>query len=168
MSIGDVLQNYRKQQGMTQEEFADQVLVDRSSIAKVESGKRQATNHLMRQAASAFDDPRLYIAAAEEVTGGASVPYLDGADLHKAATHYKSLEEGEEALAAMRLAPIMKRNDQMTEADREAVKAAIMESIEAITAFTHHIMALCREYGFSWRGVWKEHRAELKAKQYMK
>lgn len=168
MSIGDVLQNYRKQQGMTQEEFADQMLVDRSSIAKVETGKRPATKHLMRQAASAFDDPMLYLAAAEEVTGGASVPYLDGADLHKAVTHYKSLEEGEEALIAMKLAPIMKRSDQMTEADKAAVKTAIMESVEAITAFTHHVMALCREYGFSWRGVWKEHRAELKAKQYMK
>ncbi|MEK3792029.1 helix-turn-helix transcriptional regulator [Paenibacillus sp. FSL R7-0204] len=168
MSIGDVLQDYRKQQGMTQGEFADQVLVDRSSIAKVETGKRPATNHLMRQAALAFDDPRLYLAAAEEVTGGASVPYLDGADLHKAATHYKSIEEGEEALAAMRIAPIMKRQDQMTDADRDAIKAAIMESVEDITAFTHHIMSLCREYGFSWHGIWKEHRAELKAKQYMK
>lgn len=168
MSIGDVYYEYRTNKGMTQQEFADEVEVNRSSFAKVENGTRKAPKDLMARTAEQFDDPRLYIAAAEEVTGGASVPYLDGADLHKAATHYKSLEEGEEALAAMRMAPIMKRKDQMTEADRAAVKAAIMENIEAITAFTHHIMVLCREYGFSWRGVWKEHRAELKAKQYMK
>lgn len=168
LSIGDVFQEYRKQQGMTQEEFADQVLIDRSSISKVESGKRPAPKSLIRQAVITFDDPRLYLAAQEEVTGGASVPYLDCADLHRAVTHFKSIEEGEEAIAAMRFAPIMKRKDQLTDADRAAIQAAIMECVEAITAFTHHIMALCREYKISWRSVWKDHRAELKAKQYMK
>jgi transcriptional regulator with XRE-family HTH domain len=163
-----VLHDYRKQQGMTQEQFAEQVLVDRSSIAKVENGKRQAPKSLIRQAAVTFDDLRLYLAAQEDVTGGASVPYLDAADLHRAATHYKSLEESEEAEAAMKAAPIMKRPNQLNEQDREAIKKAIMECIEAITALTHHAAVLCKEYSFSWREVWKEHRADLKAKKYMK
>lgn len=168
MSIGDVYYEYRTKRGMTQQEFADEVEVNRSSFSRVENGTRKAPKDMMARTAAKFDDPRLYLAVAEEVTGGASDPYLDGADLHKAATHYKSLEEGEEALVAMRIAPIMKRQDQMTEADRDAIKAAIMESVEAITAFTHHIMSLCKEYGFNWREIWKEHRADLKAKQYMK
>ncbi|MFU1797329.1 helix-turn-helix domain-containing protein [Paenibacillus azoreducens] len=168
LSIGDVLHDYRKQQGMTQEEFAEQILIDRSSVAKVETGKRAAPKSLIRQAASTFDEPRLYLAAQEEITGGASVPWLDNADLHRAATHFKSMEEAEEALAAMKTAPIMKRPDQLTAADREAIKSTIFECVEAITALTHHVAVLCKEYTFSYFGIWKEHRAELKAKKYMK
>ncbi|WP_410771016.1 helix-turn-helix transcriptional regulator [Fontibacillus sp. BL9] len=167
MSIGNVIHKYRKEQGMTQEEFAEQVLIDRSSIAKVESGKRQAPKSLIRQAAITFDDPRLYLAAQEEVTDGASVPYLDNADLHRAATHIKTLEEMEEAKAAMKAAPLMKRLDQMTNGDREVIKKTIMECVEAITALTHHVAVLCKENKFSWLGIWKEHRAELKAKKYL-
>lgn len=167
MSIGNVIHEFRKEQGMTQEEFAEQVLIDRSSIAKVESGKRQAPKSLVRQAAITFDDPRLYLAAQEEVTDGASVPYLDNADLHRAATHFKTIEEMEEAKAAMKAAPLMKRLDQMTSSDREAIKKAIMECVEAITALTHHVAVLCKENKFSWLGIWKEHRAELRAKKYL-
>ncbi|MGP0583661.1 helix-turn-helix domain-containing protein [Paenibacillus timonensis] len=168
LSIGSLIHEYRKEQGMTQEEFAEQVLIDRSSIAKVESGKRQAPKGLIRQAAITFDDPRLYLAAQEEVTDGASVPYLDNADLHRAATHFKSVEEIEEALEAMKTAPISKKREQLTAADRERMKAMIIECVEAITALTNHVAVLCREYTFSWFVIWKEHRAELKAKKYMK
>lgn len=168
MSIGDVLQEFRKQRGMTQEEFADQIFIDRSSVAKVETGKRSAPKNLILQAASTFDEPRLYLAAQEEITGGASVPWLDNADLHRAATHFKSMEEAEEAIAAMKAAPIMKRSDQMTQADREAIRATILECVEAITALTHHVAVLCKEYTFSYFGIWREHRAEMKTKKYMK
>lgn len=167
MSIGNVIHEFRKENGMTQEEFAEQVLIDRSSIAKVESGKRQAPKSLVRQVAITFDDPRLCLAAQEEVTDGASVPYLNNADLHRAATHFKSLEEIEEALEAMRSAPISKKREQMTAADRELMKRMIIECVEAITALTNHVAVLCKEYTFSWFGIWKEHRAELKAKKYM-
>ncbi|MEC0370856.1 helix-turn-helix domain-containing protein [Paenibacillus chibensis] len=167
MSIGEVLHDYRKQAGMTQEEFADRVLIDRSSVAKVENGKRPAPSSLIRQAASTFDDPRLYLAAQEEITGGASVPWLDNADLHRAATHLKSMEETEEAIAAMKTAPIMKRPDQLTVADRAAIRTAIFECVEAITALTHNVAVLCKDYAFSYIGIWKEHRAELKSKKYL-
>ncbi|MGF7050377.1 transcriptional regulator with XRE-family HTH domain [Paenibacillus sp. DS2015] len=167
MSIGDVFQEFRKEKGLTQEEFAEQTFLDRSSVAKIENGKRPAPKDFMLRTATTFDEPRLYLAAQEEVTDGACVPWLDNADLHRAATHYKSMEEAEEALAAMKTAPIMKRPDQLTAADREAIKITIFECVEAITALTHHVAVLCKEYTFSWLGIWKEHRAELKAKKYM-
>jgi transcriptional regulator with XRE-family HTH domain len=168
LSIGDVIQTFRKEQGLTQEEFAEQILIDRSSVAKVENGKRQAQKHFMKQVADTFDEPRLYLAVQEEVTGGASVPYLDNADLHRAATHFKSIEEAEEALMAMRSAPISKKREQLTVADQELMKAMIIECVEAITALTHHVMVLCKEYAISYLGIWKQHRAELRAKKYMK
>ncbi|MNI79936.1 hypothetical protein D3C73_1364290 [compost metagenome] len=71
-------------------------------------------------------------------------------------------------MEAMKTAPISKKCEQLTAADRERMKAMIIECVEAITALTNHVAVLCNEYTFSWFGIWKEHRAELKAKKYMK
>ncbi|MDT9719177.1 helix-turn-helix domain-containing protein [Paenibacillus sp. ClWae2A] len=168
MTIGNILHEYRKEHGMTQEEFSERLLLDRSSIAKVESGKRQAPKGMAMQAAVAFDDPRLYLAAQEEVTGGAITPWLDNVDLHRASVLFKTVEEMKEVLALTSEVPISKTGDQLTEADRVIMKRLLMETVEAITALTHFAAVLCKEYSFSWFGIWKEHRAELKAKKYMK
>lgn len=167
MSIGEVYHDFRTERRMTQQEFAEQINIERSSLTKIENGSRKPPAELITKAATRFDDPRMFLAAQEEITGGASVPWLDNADLHRAATHFKTMEEAEEALAAMKATPIMKRSDQLSPEDREAIKKTIMECIEAITALTHHVAVLCRDYTFSWLGSWKEHRAELKSKKYL-
>lgn len=167
MSIGDVYYEFRMERGMTQQEFANKVNIERSSLTKIENGSRKAPTDLITKTATRFDDPRMFIAAQEEITDGACVPWLDNADLHRAATHFKTMEEAEEAIAAMKVTPIMKRPDQLTTADREAIRNTISECIEAITALTHHVAVLCRDYTFSWFGAWKEHRADLKAKKYL-
>ncbi|NUU73981.1 helix-turn-helix transcriptional regulator [Paenibacillus xylanilyticus] len=168
LSIGDVLHEYRKERGLTQEQFSEKVLLDRSSIAKVEKGTRAAPKGLAMQAAVAFDEPRLYLAAQEEVTGGAISPWLDNVDLHRASVLFKTVEEMKEVLELTSEAPISKTADQLTEADRQVMKRLLMETVEAITALTHFAAVLCKEYSFSWFATWKEHRADLKAKKYMK
>lgn len=65
-------------------------------------------------------------------------------------------------------APISKTNEQITDAERHQIKRLLMETVEAITALTHLAAVLCKEYSFSWLGTWKEHRAELKVKKYLK
>lgn len=168
MTIGELLHNYRKEQGLTQKEFADQAFIERSSIAKVETGERPAPKGLITQVARSFDDPRLYLAAQEEVTGGAITPWLDNVDLHRASVLFKTVEEMKEVLALTSEAPISKTADQLTETDRAVMKRLLMETVEAITALTHFAAVLCKEYSFSWFATWKEHRADLKAKKYMK
>lgn len=167
MSINDVYHELRIKNGLTQQQMAKSLNIERSSLTKIENGSRKAPPELITKTAEQFDDPRMFLAAQEEITGGASVPWLDNADLHRAATHFKTIEEAEEALAAMKVTPIMKRPDQLSAEDREAIRVTIMECIEAITALTHHVAVLCRDYTFSWFGSWKEHRAELKSKKYL-
>jgi hypothetical protein len=121
----------------------------------------------MRIAVEHYDDPVLAMAAQEEVAGEASVPYLNNADLYKSTVHLKVQEEVAEAAEAAQAVPITKRRDQINAADRAAIQRAIMECIEAITALTHYVAALCKEYGISWVGSWRAHRAELKAKKYI-
>ncbi|WP_227014023.1 helix-turn-helix transcriptional regulator [Paenibacillus psychroresistens] len=166
--MGQAILAYRKRQNMTQQDFAQAIPMDRSVIARIESGDRKAAKVVMKRVSTCYDDPQLMLAAQEEVTDGACTPWLDGADLHKSTVQLKTEEELSEAQAAMRLVPITKRKDQLTEVDMIAIKSAIMECIEAITALTHYVAVLCKEFAFSWLALWKEHRRELKVKKYMK
>ncbi|MEY9095375.1 XRE family transcriptional regulator [Paenibacillus sp. RC84] len=167
MSIGEAIKEYRKANDLTQKDFTGMVPLDRTSLAKIEGAKRKAPKDIMRLTAIATDDPRIGLAAQEEVSGGASTPWLNNADLNKSSVHLKTLEEIGEAYEAMKLVPITKRKDQLAEKDIHTIQTTIMECIEAITALTHYVAVLCREYTFSWIAVWKEHRRELKAKKYL-
>jgi hypothetical protein len=48
-----------------------------------------------------------------------------------------------------------------------AIRTAIIECIEAITALTHYVAVLCKEYAFSWLAMWREHRQKLKDSKYL-
>lgn len=170
MSIGQFgssLEDMLKRSGDTRGAAAEIAHVDASQIGKIIKGSRKASEPVMKSTAAHYDDGQLYIAAAGEITDGATVPWLDNVDLHRSSVHLKVLEELGEAEEAMHQAPITKRRDQLTNKDLMKIKAAIMESIEAITALTHYVSVLCREYCFSYIGAWLEHRSELRAKNYI-
>jgi hypothetical protein len=142
--------------------------VDGSQIGKIVKGSRKASKPVMRAAIEHYDDGQLSLAAAADVTGGAFAPWLDNVDLHRASVLFKTIEEMQEVLDASGQAPISKTNEQINETERQQIKQLLMETIEAITALTHLAAVLCKEYSFSWLGAWKEHRAELKTKKYLK
>ncbi|GIO84586.1 hypothetical protein J25TS5_15180 [Paenibacillus faecis] len=163
-ALGEVL----KRKGKTRAEAGRVAHVDPTMIGKIVNGSRKPTQEVMRSAVTHYDDAQLYMAAAGEVTGGAFAPWLNNVDLHRAAVLMKSVEELKEVLHASGTAPITKTNEQITESERQQIKRLLMETLEAITALMHLAAVLCREYSFSWFGSWKEHRADLKAKKYMK
>lgn len=168
MRFGQALREVMERNGDTQIDLAEVAHVSNSSVSKYIRGTRRPPEDVMRSVATHYDEAELYLAAANEATGGAWVPWLNNADLHRATTHLKTLEEIEEAVSAMRAAPITKRGDQVDEKERELIRRAIVECIEAITALTHHVAVLCKEYCFSWMSMWTEHRKKLKARKYMK
>ncbi|MCP3808437.1 helix-turn-helix domain-containing protein [Paenibacillus peoriae] len=171
MSIGQFgpnLQEVLKRRGETRNAAGRAAHVDASLIGKIIKGSRKPSKELMQQAAEHYDDGQLYIAAAGEVTGGAFAPWLDNVDLHRASVLFKTIEEMREVLVLSAEVPISKTADQLTESERQNMKRLLMETVEAITALTHFAAVLCKEYSFSWLATWKEHRADLKAKKYMK
>lgn len=171
MAIGQfpgALEEVIKRTGDTLAQAGKAANVDGSQVGKIIKGSRKASEPVMRAAAQHYDDGQLYIAAAGEVTGGAFAPWLNNVDLHRASVLFKTVEEMKEVLALTNEAPISKTADQLTESDRQIMKRLLMETVEAITALTHFAAVLCKEYSFSWLATWKEHRADLKAKKYMK
>lgn len=166
--FGPALEQALKRSGDTRQKAGLIVNADASLVGKIARGSRKASKPVMRAAVEHYDDGQLFLAAAAEVTGGASAPWLDNVDLHRASVLIKTLEEMREVLDASGLAPISKTNEQINDTERQQIKRLLMETVEAITALTHLAAVLCKEYSFSWLGTWKEHRAELKAKKYMK
>ncbi|WP_160045650.1 XRE family transcriptional regulator [Paenibacillus sp. USDA918EY] len=166
--FGSALEEVLKRKGETRGAAGAAAHVDASLIGKIVKGTRKPTKEVMASTTKHYDDGQLYIAAAGEVTQGASVPWLNNVDLHRASVHLKTMEEIREALDALMKAPITKTKDQMDQDDLKQIRSAIKESVEAITALTHYVAILCKEYCFSWMGVWKEHRAYLKSKKYLK
>lgn len=171
MAIGhfsSALQEVMERKGHTLAQAGRIANVDGSQIGKIVKGTRKATKPVMKATAQNYDDGQLFLAAASEVTGGAFTPWLDNVDLHRASVLFKSLEEIQEVRDVSGKVPISKTNDQITDAERHQIKRLLMETVEAITALTHLAAVICKEYSFSWLGTWKEHRAELKLKNYMK
>lgn len=166
--FGQALGEMLKRTGKTKIEVAKAVHVDNSLVGKIVNGTRKPAKEIMKSTSKHFDDAQLYIAAAGEVTSGAHAPWLDNVDLHRASVLFKTVEEMREVLTLSAEVPISKTADQLTESERQVMKRLLMETVEAITALTHFAAVLCKEYSFSWLATWKEHRAELKAKKYMK
>ncbi|OWA36741.1 transcriptional regulator [Saccharibacillus sp. O16] len=166
--FGKALEETLKRSGDTRGMVGRIIHVDPSLVGKIIKGSRKPSHEVMRETARHYDDGQLYIAAAGEVTDGAFAPWLDNVDLHRASVLFKTVEEMREVLAASGEAPISKTNDQISEEERQQIKRLLMETVEAITALTHLAAVLCKEYSFSWLGTWKEHRAELKAKKYIR
>lgn len=170
MAIGQfspALQEVLERTGDTRSKAGAIAHVDASMIGKIVNGTRKPSKEVMATTSEYYDDGQLFIAAAGEVTKGAFIPWLNNVDLHKSSVHLKTVEEVQEALDALNKAPITKTKEQLVDDDLKQIKAALMESIEAITALTHYVAILCKEYCFSWMSVWKEHRAYLKSKKYM-
>ncbi|KGE17602.1 helix-turn-helix transcriptional regulator [Paenibacillus wynnii] len=171
MSVGhftEALQEVMKRKGDSLAKAGRAAHVDGSQIGKIIKGTRKASKPVIQATVQHYDDGQLFLAAAAEVTGGASVPWLDRADLHPSSAYIKTLEEIREAERALLGLPITKTLEQLSSTDRQIIRDGLMEQIEAITALTHNVAVLCRKYDFSYIGLWKEHRAELKAKKYMK
>lgn len=166
--FGPSLDEVLKRRGETRSKAGAAAHVDPTLIGKIVNGSRRPSKEVMSSTVEHYDDAQLYIAAAGEVTGGAFVPWLNNVDLHRASVHVKTLEEIREALDALMNAPITKTKEQMDQDDLKQIRSAIKESVEAITALTHYVAILCKEYCFSWMGVWREHWTYLKSKKYMK
>ncbi|MDQ0876790.1 transcriptional regulator with XRE-family HTH domain [Paenibacillus sp. V4I3] len=167
MSFGQVLESVRLSRGETQKGPAKVAHVSSATVSKYEIGTRRPNDETMKKLVEHYDSPELCMEASIDYNGGTSSPWLNGADLHKTSVHLKTIEEISEAVAALAATPITKRRDQLNTDDLKLIKVSIMEQIEAITALTHNVAILCKEYGFSWMGLWREHRQELKMKGYL-
>lgn len=166
--LGAAIREARLRRNWTQQGLARDANASDSWLSDVELGKRRASPDMVKPIARALDDPRVYLAAADDVTDGVmTTPWLDGdrVDLHRASVRLKAEEELREALEALRQADV---TNLPAAADAEAIAEALLQALDARVAIDHYVAVICREYGLSPRELCKEHRAKLKARGYIR
>jgi hypothetical protein len=142
-----------------------------SLVNEWEAGRRRITDAFKPILARKLDDGQLYMAMTRDATGGpCAAPWLDGIDDHRLACALKTIEELEEAMAAIKgILPVLVRQpDRVTEADRQLIADTMLELIESTTAGENTCARLARIYGVSLAELWDRHQAELTEKGYLK
>lgn len=171
MSVGLALREARQVKKISQQALGSMGFCSGKLISAIEREERQPSFDIMGKLTYELDDPRLYMEVAEEVTGGVfSVPWLNGdcVDLHRSSVKEKVEEELNEAIESIRLTRICNNPKTCKSDQRRLIRKSILETIDVLVACTTYIAIMCREYEFSVRELFKEHRNKLVERGYLK
>ena len=169
MGYGQALKEARVFRGWTQSDLSDELFVARSTVAMTETGRRELPDEVIPKAVANLDCGFLAMEVSSHYTAGSFVAKLNGhaVDLHRASVKEKSIEEMREALDAVKSVCIANRPERIGESDRAKLEHSLLQVIDAIVALTHYVAVVCREYGFSWREMWRRHRKKLRDRGYL-
>lgn len=169
MDFGQALKEARLKRGVTQQALSSEAYVSDSLISDIEHGRRKGSKEIRASLVKTLDYAKLYMKAAEEITGGVySTPWLDGdgVDLHRTSVWAKTCEELNEAIKAVSNADVINAPKRADEAHRQVVWNSLMQALDARVAIDHYIAVMCEEYGFSILKVFEEHRQKLESRGY--
>lgn len=169
MPFGDALREAHEKSGLTQNQIGSMGYVSGKMISAIECGRRTAALDTMQRIATELDNPRLYMEAAVEVTGGVGCsPWLDGddVDLHRTSVWAKTIEELEEAEESLKSIKII--NKKIDSAIKAQVFESLMQVLDARVAIDHYVSICCSEYGLSVKEIYLEHYRKLESKGYVK
>jgi transcriptional regulator with XRE-family HTH domain len=169
--LGLAIKGARLNRNFTQEAVGSMGFCSGKLVSAIERGKRQASFDILGNITKELDDPRLYMEAANEVTGGVfGVSWLDGecADLHRASVKEKVIEELSEAMRAINQVRVYDNPKASKQEQKDLARKSIMESIDVYNAIAHYIAVMCNEYGFSIKELFSEHREKLIDRGYLR
>ena len=124
MPIVDAMVDWRKDEGMTQKDVADQLNIDQSYLSRIAKGERDWPEHLDSHAAKM--NWRIALEIIEERTGGWIKNRFGKVDPHPSALQLqltKEMEEASEALEAIILRKNIdwsKRDEQLEKVQKES------------------------------------------------
>lgn len=169
MGVGQALKEARSFRGLTQTDLSDELYVARSTVAMTETGRRELPDEVVPLVVTKLDCGFLAMEVAHHYTAGSFVSKLNGqaVDLHRSSVKEKSIEELREALDAINGVCIANRPERIGERVHEQLEYSLLQVIDAIVALTHYVAVVCREYGFSWREMWRQHRKKLRDRGYL-
>ncbi len=171
MSLGVAIKEARLHRNCTQDAVGAMGFCSGKMISAIERGERQVKFDVLERITGKLDDPRLYIEASSEITGGVfSATWLDGeaADLHRASVKDKVLEELEEAISSIGTIKTYRKPETCSQEDVQAVYQSIQQAIDAFDASAIYIAVICNEYGLDIKDMFKEHKIKLLEKKYIK
>ena len=172
MTVPTALRHARKAAHLSLGQLGRRVGYSTQMMSAVETGRRTLAPDVSLASARQLDDPELYMALAEEATGGVMVAIvLDGpkVDLHRLATGRKLTEEAAEAIEAFAKCDALtncRSAEELTPEGRDQVARMVHHVAELQTCAGNTLLVMCRDYGFSPEEIRREHVAELVQKGY--
>jgi len=165
----DAAKNARKAIGKTQQQLSFDIPYSREAISKQEHGEYRVQPTMAEHYAENHQNPWVGYEAASQYTSW-GVGKLDGpaVDLHRCSTAIKTQEELQEAIDAIHEVDLTTNPKTIQDFEKEILERAIQESLDAITALTHYVAIICREYGFSWVKMWTKHKMKLISRGFLK
>ncbi|MCQ6275784.1 helix-turn-helix transcriptional regulator [Bacillus sp. V3B] len=170
MSFGQIVAEARSRKEVTKDNLAETVNYSRSTWDKWESGDRNIPMHMLPKITESLDDVELYFATWGKATGDVSLPFLNGeyVDQHPTSMMYMVHKETDEAIEQLKsvcwVKPVHARSNQ----EKEDLKRALFETLDAATSMMTLVAIICREHKFSMRKIFKEWRLTLKARRMAK
>lgn len=170
MAIGHIVAEARTRSSFTKESLARELEYSASYLDKWERGERNIPQHVLPVLAEKLDDVELYFATWQEVAGGVSLPLLNGDYVDKHSTSMMVLVKKEtgEAIEQLKQVCWVKPIQVRDERDKEELKKAIFEVLDAATSMINLVAVICMEHKFSMRKIFKEWRLTLKARRLAK
>lgn len=165
MGVGTLQAEARKEAGITQQDFANEINLSRPMVAAIETERRRMPRDVMKKAVETLDCGFYAMEAAQEVLGEAWITKLDNMDLHRSAVREKAIEELQEVMKE--IAATSSVSPPGT-GQHEQLKTVLIESIDAIVCLSHFVAVYCKDYGLSWTELWTEHRRKLVERGYLK
>ena len=163
MTIGTAMRQARLTAGKTQQAMCAELYISDTLLSDIEHGRRRAQPDILKKASSSFDNPILYLATIEEVTGGAfSTPWLNGnnVDLHPGEVAEKLIEEIKEAASILEHREKGIRPLMTTEA-REKEIQRLLQVVDVRTAADIYIAIRCQQFEISPQELFALHRDKL-------
>lgn len=168
MAFGEAMAAARKRQGLTQYELSQETFCSRESIAKYETGARTLPREMYATVTQNIDDPEFYFETWGETTGYVSIPYFDGdnIDQHPSSMLFLVKNETQEALNHLNEVSWSKPSRAYTEQDKEKLRKALLEALDAAASMVNLVASICKHHGFSMKDLFRTWQVSLKAKRY--
>jgi transcriptional regulator with XRE-family HTH domain len=169
--LGLALREARLHKNFTQKAIGSMGFCSGKLISAIERGERTINVDILTKVADELDDPRLYLEAANEITGGVfSVPWLNGdsIDLHRTSIKEKVIEELSEAIRAINSVKTYDNPKVCKPEQKELARKSVLESIDAYIGIAHYIIIICNEYELSVKELFTEQREKLIKNKYLK
>lgn len=166
-NVGMLIRQERERRGLSQEQLARILHIDRSTISRIETGTQVATHDLLEEIVDALRSPRLRL----EVLGGV-IPcmYLNNIDYHPLAVQQTAIKEMKEAIEELEKLNLLNKigpEDLTPEEQKNLLHKTMMELQDVNICMDLIIMALAERYNIDLKELDRLSRQKMKEKGHL-
>ncbi|MDD9147855.1 helix-turn-helix transcriptional regulator [Sporolactobacillus sp. CQH2019] len=168
MGVGKEFKRARGKE--SQQQLSLELNVSREAVSSYETERARMPKDVSLKVMNKYDDPDLARALANEYTGGAWAPALDGPAMIRqcSAIQSRTMKETEEAYHAIQKAVLDINPQYLGNFEREDIKKSLDEASEAIAFLNEYMATVCKTYKISWLKTWTGCQARLIHRGFMR